>query len=161
MKLPIDLKIDPTLDLVLQREIDVPRELVWQAWTDPKHYPHWFCPRPWAVSRAEIDLRPGGRFSNVMRSPEGVEMPENVGCILEVVPNERLVWTDSVQPDYRPSDKGFMTAYILLEAIPAGTRYTAIVLHKDEASVKQHAEMGFHDGWGKALDQLVEYVKTW
>ena len=78
------IKPDPKLDLVLERVIDVPRELVWTAWTTPKHLKHWFCPRPWTITECEIDLRPGGIFRSVMRSPEGQEFP-NIGCYLEVV----------------------------------------------------------------------------
>jgi hypothetical protein len=65
------VKPDPKLDLVLERVIDVPRELVWAAWTRPEHVKHWLTPRPWTVSECEIDLRPGGMFRFVMRSPEG------------------------------------------------------------------------------------------
>src|SRR5262249_41291314 len=94
---PAVIKPDPKLDLVLERVIDVPRELVWTAWTTPKHLLPWFCPKPWTTIDCEIDLRPGGIFRSVMRSPEGKEFP-NVGCYLEVVPHERLIWTDALLP---------------------------------------------------------------
>ncbi len=150
---------DPRLDLVLQREIEVPRELVWAAWTQPEHLRQWFTPAPWKVSDCEIDLRPGGVFHTTMVSPEGEEFP-NAGCYLEVVPTERLVFTDALLPGYRPAEQPFMTAVILLEAIGTGTRYTAIAMHRDEESRKQHEEMGFMEGWGKALEQLVALVRT-
>lgn len=157
---------DPALDLVLERVIDVPRELVWAAWTQPEHLRHWFTPRPWTVSDVEIDLRPGGIFRTVMRSPEGQEFL-NIGCYLEVVSNERLVWTDALLPGFRPAAvtsgschvEGFFTAVIELRPEGSGTRYTATALHRDQAGCRQHAEMGFYDGWGTVLDQLVEYVK--
>jgi uncharacterized protein YndB with AHSA1/START domain len=152
-------KPDPKLDLVLERVIDVPRELVWAAWTKPEHVSQWFTPRPWTVSDCEIDLRPGGIFRTVMRSPDGKEFP-NVGCYLEVVPNERLVWTDALLPGYRPSEKPFFTAIVTLEVQGTGTKYTAIAIHRDEAGRKRHEEMGFHSGWATALDQLVAYAKT-
>lgn len=152
-------KPDPKLDLVLERIIDVPRELVWKAWTQPEHVKVWFTPRPWTVTDCEIDLRPGGMFRTTMRSPEGKEFP-NVGCYLEVVPNERLVWTDALLPGYRPSENPFFTAVVTMEKHGKGTRYVAIAIHRDEAGRKSHEEMGFHDGWGKALDQLVAYVKA-
>lgn len=153
------LKPDPELDLVLERIVDVPRELVWTAWTKPEHVSKWFTPAPWTVSDCEIDLRPGGVFRFVMRSPEGKEFP-NIGCYLEVIPNERLVWTDALLPGYRPSENPFMTAIIALETHGAGTRYTAMAIHRDAAARQRHEEMGFHDGWGKVLDQLVAYVKA-
>lgn len=152
------IKPDPKLDLVLERVVDVPRELVWKAWTTPEHLLPWFCPRPWTTIDCEIDLRPGGIFRTVMRSPEGQEFP-NVGCYLEVVPNERLIWTDALLPGYRPSPEPFMTAVLTLEPSGAGTRYVATAIHRDEAGRKKHEEMGFHEGWGTVIDQLVDYVK--
>ncbi len=151
-------KPDPKLDLVLERVVDVPRELVWAAWTKPEHIVHWFAPKPWTTTHCEIDLRPGGILSFTMRSPEGKDFP-NIGCILEVVPQARLVWTDALLPGYRPSQKPFFTAVIALEQQGKGTRYTATAIHRDEAGRKQHEAMGFHQGWGQCLDQLVAYSK--
>ncbi len=155
---------DPKLDLVLERVVDVPRELVWQAWTMPEHVKKWFAPAPWTTVDCEIDLRPGGLFRTVMRSPEGQEFPGD-GCYLEIVKNEKLVWTSALLPGYRPvlqPESGadmLFTAVILLETHEKGTKYTAIAIHKDEADKRNHEEMGFHDGWGKCLDQLVALVK--
>jgi len=150
---------DPRLDLVLERVIEVPRELVWAAWTKPEHLSKWFTPAPWTVADCEIDLRPGGIFRTIMRSPEGKDFPIT-GCYLEVVSLERLVWTDALLPGYRPSAEPFFTAVVTLEPRGKGSRYTAMALHRDEAGRKRHEEMGFHDGWGKALDQLVAHART-
>lgn len=152
-------KIDPKLDLVLEREIDVPPELVWRAWTEPQHLMKWFTPKPWQTVECEIDLRPGGIFRTVMRSPEGQDM-NNIGCCLEVVEKRKLVFTDALLPGFRPRDDGFFTGLVLIDPIKIGTKYTAIAVHKDEASRKTHEEMGFHSGWGTALDQLVAHAKT-
>lgn len=154
---------DPRLDLVLERIVDVPRELVWIAWTTPEHIKKWFTPAPWTTIDCEIDLRPGGIFSTVMRSPEGQEFP-NIGCYLEVIKNEKLVWTSALAPGYRPashpSEPGIpFTAVISLEPHGKGTKYTALAIHRDEAGRKKHEEMGFHAGWGKALEQLVAVAK--
>jgi uncharacterized protein YndB with AHSA1/START domain len=111
------------------------------------------------IHKTEIDLRSGGILSFTMRSPEGKDFP-NTGCILEVVPQERLVWTDALLPGYRPSQKPFFSAVIALEKQGKGTRYTATAIHRDEAGRKQHEEMGFYEGWGQCLDQLVAYSKT-
>ena len=53
----------PGLDLILERVVDVPRELVWRAWTTPEHLMKWFTPVPWKTIACEIDLRPGGPTS--------------------------------------------------------------------------------------------------
>lgn len=159
-------KPDPKLDLVLERVVDVPPAKVWAAWTQPGHIVRWFTPAPWETTECRIDLRPGGEFLTVMRSPEGKEFP-NVGCFLEIVPGTLLVWTNALLPGFRPANAPvddhcgdfLFTASIRLEPKGKGTRYVAHVLHRDEKGRRQHEEMGFHDGWGKALDQLVEHAK--
>jgi uncharacterized protein YndB with AHSA1/START domain len=160
---------DPKLDLVLERIVDIPRELVWRAWTTPEYIKQWFTPAPWRTIDCEIDLRPGGIFRTVMRSPEGEEFPD-VGCYLEIIPNEKLVWTNALAPGFRPAVRKLgsdgrdcsellFTGAILLEPHGYGTKYTALGIHENEAGRTRHAEMGFHEGWGKALDQLVDLVK--
>jgi uncharacterized protein YndB with AHSA1/START domain len=94
-----------------------------------------------------------------MRSPEGQEFP-NVGCYLDVVPNRRLIWTDTLLPGFRPAPKPFFTGALYLEPSGSGTRYTAIAIHGDEATRNSHEEMGFHDGWATVLDQLVAHIKA-
>jgi uncharacterized protein YndB with AHSA1/START domain len=162
-------KPDPKLDLVLERVVDVPKELVWRAWTEPEHLMKWFTPVPWLTVDCEIDLRPGGIFRTVMRSPDGQEFP-NLGCYLEVVKNKKLTWTNALEPGFRPAGAYtrdpaecgaiVFTAVITLESLGKGTKYTALAMHKDEDGRKRHADMGFYDGWGKALDQLVAHAKT-
>jgi uncharacterized protein YndB with AHSA1/START domain len=154
-----DDRYDPSLDLVLERVVDVPRRLVWMAWTQPAHVKKWFAPPPWTTVDCEIDLRPGGVFRTVMRSPEGRDFP-NVGCYLELVENERIVWTDALAPGYRPSLEPFFTAILTFEDHAGGTKYIARALHKDLADRKTHEGMGFLDGWGRCLDQLVAAMKS-
>jgi uncharacterized protein YndB with AHSA1/START domain len=149
---------DPKLDLVLERVVDVPPSLIWAAWTKPEHLRKWFAPAPWTIADCEVDLRPGGVFRFVLVSPDGEESP-SIGCFLEVVPNERLVWTDALLPGYRPSLNPFFTAVVTLEPRGEGTRYTAIAIHRDAATRQQHEDMGFHEGWGQTLDQLVALAK--
>lgn len=151
-------EINPETDLILERTVDVRPEVVWRAWTQPEHVKQWFTPKPWETIACEIDLRPGGRFSTTMRSPDGTEFP-NVGCYLEIVPNRKLAWTDALLPGFRPSLEPFMSAVILLEPDGSGTRYTAIALHANAEARRKHEEMGFLDGWSTALDQLVAYMK--
>lgn len=156
-------RVDPKLDLVLERVVDVPRELVWAAWTTPDHVKQWFTPAPWTTVECEIDLRPGGIFRTVMRSPAGQDYPHG-GCYLEVVENERLVWTELLQAGFRPASGAAevpaLTAIISLASHGSGTKYTAHAMHRDEANRARHEKMGFHEGWGTALDQLVAFVKS-
>ncbi|WP_326563913.1 SRPBCC family protein [Micromonospora peucetia] len=153
--------VNPDLDLVLERTVDVAPELVWKAWTTPELIVRWFAPRPWSTSSCEIDLQPGGRFNTVMRSPEGEDYP-STGCILVVEEGSTLVFTSGLGPGFRPQvvtgDFPF-TAVIRIEPAGNGTRYTATAVHADASAKKSHEEMGFAEGWSAALDQLVEVVK--
>ena len=155
---------DPELDLVLERHVDVAPELIWRAWTEPELLREWFCPRPYETTLCEIDLRPGGRFRTVMRSPEGEEA-DDTGCYLDVVVGERLTWTSSLGPGFSPkvadADDLAMTATIELRPDGAGgTHYRAVALHGRPEDRQRHEEMGFAEGWGTALDQLVEAVRA-
>lgn len=144
-------------DLVLTRLIDAPREKLFRAWTEPKLVTQWFAPRPWTTPRAEMDVRPGGASLIVMRSPEGEEFP-NHGVFLEVVRNEKLVFTDAYTSAWVPSPKPFMTAIVTFEDEGGKTRYTARARHWTAEDKAAHEKMGFHEGWGICADQLAALV---
>ena len=155
------------LDLVLERLLDAPRELVWRAYTDPEHLRQWFAPRPYQISECELDPRPGGIFRIRMTGPDGFDTGHgNAGCVLEAVENERLAWTSALAPGYRPAEMGEgcesfpMTAIVTLEDAGEGrTLYRAVALHKDVKDRDTHAEMGFQDGWGTVAGQLEEFAR--
>jgi uncharacterized protein YndB with AHSA1/START domain len=151
----------PTSDreLLLTRLIDAPREKLFRAWTDPELLKQWFAPLPWTTPKAELDVRPGGANLVVMRGPDGNEFP-NRGVYLEIVPNERLVFTDAYSEAWQPSEKPFMTVILTFEDEGGKTRYTARVRHWTVADREAHEKMGFHAGWGICADQLAALVAT-
>jgi uncharacterized protein YndB with AHSA1/START domain len=144
-------------ELVLTRIIDAPREKLFRAWTDPELLKQWFAPLPYTTPHAEMDVRPGGSSLIVMRGPDGNEFP-NRGVYLEVVENERLVFTDAYTKAWEPSEKPFMTVVLTFEDEGGKTRYTARVLHWVVADREMHEKMGFHEGWGQCADQLAALV---
>jgi uncharacterized protein YndB with AHSA1/START domain len=150
---------NPETDLKLERILDVPPELVWKAWTTPEHLQQWFVPKPWTITHCEIDLRVGGVFATTMRSPEGQEFPNPGGCYLEIIENRKLVFTDALQPGFRPAATPFFTAILELEPHGTGTKYTAYALHRDTEGREKHEQMGFHEGWGMVAGQMVEEIK--
>jgi uncharacterized protein YndB with AHSA1/START domain len=158
-----NISIDPKLDLILERNVDVKPEFIWKAWTDPKLLMQWFCPRPWMTIECEMDLRPGGQFRSVMQSPDGQTFP-NTGCFLEIETGKKLVWTSVLLPGFRPApekegDLPF-TAVVTIEPNgKGGTLYTAIAIHQNEDGKKRHEQMGFHEGWGAAFEQMMELSK--
>ena len=149
----------PTSDreLVLTRIIDAPREKLFRAWTDPALLKQWFAPLPYTTPVAELDVRPGGANLIVMRDKQGNEFP-NRGVYLEIVENERLVFTDAYSEAWQPSQKPFMTVIVTFAAEGGKTRYTARVRHWTVADRETHEKMGFHAGWGQCADQLTALV---
>lgn len=156
------------LDLVLDRTIDAPIDLVWKAYTDPQHLKKWFAPKPYETSECELDLRPGGIFRIRMVGPDGFDTGHgNAGCVLEVVEGERLTWTSSLGPGYRPAEMGEgcesfpMTAIVTFADAGNGkTRYKAVALHKSAADKEMHEKMGFQEGWGTVAGQLEEFARS-
>ncbi len=159
------LAFNPELDLKLEKVVDLPVEKIWLAWTTPEYLKQWFCPLPWRTTECEIDLRPGGRFFTVMESPEGEKHSAN-GCYLEIINNRSLIWTDALGPEFRPSNKpnqclnDFFTGGIVLEPLDGMTKYTAFGLHASKEVKAKHEEIGFKEGWGAALDQLIQLMKS-
>jgi uncharacterized protein YndB with AHSA1/START domain len=154
--------VDPKLDIVFERFIDAPTRLVWEALTRPEHLKEWYMPRAWGrVSRAEMDVRPGGIFSIDITTADGHEVP-NLGCVLEAVPMERLVWTSMLFPGYRPAvfDDVPITAIITMESVGTGTRYVFTALHRNEADLEENRTSGWQQGTEIAIEQLVAHVES-
>lgn len=161
--------VDDKLDLILERTIDVTPDKLWRALVEPELVKRWFTPAPWKTVDCAIDLRVGGKFYTVMQSPEGQNFPGN-SCFLEIVPEKRLVWTAALAPGFRPAapagegakecDAIIFTCVVTLQAEGGNTRYHVHVMHGTEAHMKAHAEMGFHEGWGTCLTQMIGVAKT-
>ena len=150
--------LDPDTDLSFTRTLAVPRQLIWECWTEPKHIPHFFIPAPHKVTAVDIDLRVGGRF-NTTFDVEG-NVVDNKGVYLDVVQGQKLVFTDAYNEGWKPAPEPFMTAILLLADAPGGgTTYTAMARHRNADSRKAHEEMGFFDGWGTVATQLETYAK--
>jgi uncharacterized protein YndB with AHSA1/START domain len=150
----------PDRTLTLTRTLNAPRAAVWRCWTESALLTQWFTLKPWTTPHAELDVRPGGANYVLMRGPDGSEHP-NHGVYLDVVPGERLVFTDAYVRAWEPSAKPFMTVVLTLaDADPGRTHYTAQVHHWTVDDKRQHEEMGFESGWGQATTQLEELART-
>lgn len=153
-------------DLVLERVLDAPRDLVWKAFSTPEHLRQWWAPRPYQTPECEMDLRPGGKFYTRMTGPDGFDV-KATGCFLEVVAGEKVVWTSALGENFRPNEfasddcGGFpFTAIMTFEETGDGkTRYRAVAMHRNAADRETHAAMGFHDGWGTCADQLGQVAR--
>ncbi len=140
--------------LSITRTIKAPRPIVWRCWTEAELLKQWFCPKPWSVPEADIEIKAGGRMNIVMAGPNGERM-ENIGSYLEVAPLERLVFTDAYSEGFMPRPTSFMTG--IVELSDDGEDQTKMIWsarHSNEDDVKKHLEMGFEAGWNAAADQL-------
>jgi len=147
-----------TLSIV--RRINAPREIVWRCWTQPELLKAWYCPKPWRVIEASLDLRPGGRANTVFEGPNG-ERHDNNGICLEIVPMERLVFTDAFTEGFLPKDGApFMTGFVHLSDAPnGGTDMHWGARHWTAEDTAKHEAMGFEAGWSAAAAQLDELAQ--
>ncbi len=148
--------------LVLARTLDATPHNLFRAWTEPALIKQWFTPKPVETTECSIDLRPGGAFRTIMKMPDG-QLHPNVGCILEVIPDEKLVFTSALSAGFRPNPAPFLAFTAILTFADAGngqTAYVARALHGTAEDSQRHAAMGFHDGWNAATSQLEAVAKT-
>lgn len=149
------------LTLSIERRISAPRSVVWRCWTEPGLLRQWYCPKPWRVTEAEIDLKPGGRMNVAMGGPDGEAIAVK-GCLLAVETERRLVFTDAFTEGYMPQPDSFMTGVVEFEDAEGGSatamRWSA--RHATEDAVKRHLDMGFEAGWNAAADQLDELAAS-
>ena len=147
-------------DLVISRLVRAPRALLWRAWTTPEMLKDWWCPRPWTTEVRAFELRPGGAFHTFMSGPDG-GTSDNPGCFVEIVAQERLVFTTALLGGWRPGVPWMpMTAAITMADEADGTRYVAHVMHPDRPTRDRHEQMGFFDGWNTCIDQLEVFAQA-
>lgn len=145
--------------LVLTRLIDAAPEKVYRCWTEPDLLKQWFAPKPWTTPKVSMNLRPGGGNVITMADEKGAEYA-NAGQYLEIVPNQRLVFTDAYVGEWVPSEKPFFTAVITFDNEGGRTRYTAKAVHWTREARDQHEKMGFQEGWGLCAAQLEVLART-
>ncbi len=148
--------------VVLERTFDVPVEVIWQMWTQPEHFKHWYGPNGFTVPVVEMDVRVGGKhlFCMEMQTPDGSMKMWSTGEYTEVVPNERLVYIDSMA-DEQGNVIEMNTEYptttkvtVLLEDLGGRTRM--VMMH---AGVPTDDD-GASAGWSQSFEKLTDYLAT-
>jgi len=133
--------------IVIERTIDAPRELVFEAWTDPKHLVHWFhADETWTTPHARTDVRPGGAFSIGFASPDGKSDFDFAGHYDEIDPPSKLVFT---LDDGRP---------VTVTLTEAGKNKTHLRL--EFAMETTNSEEQQRHGWTLMVVHLGEYLAT-
>jgi len=144
--------------LVMQRIFDAPREDVWEALTDPRQVAKWYGGAGFENPVCEMDVRPGGRWRHVMRTPDGSEHALEF-VFVEVVKPERLAWrsTDRGATLGGPHDN-LMT--VTLEAAGRKTRWKLVVRFPSMADREAARRMGFATVLSEGTDKLNALVTT-
>ena len=144
--------------IVITRVFDVPRELVWKAWTEPEHFARWYGPKGFSTPVCRIDLRVGGKYLNCMRSPEGQDF-WTTGVFREIVAPERLVMTASradkdgnVDADW----PGETQISVTFEEDDGRTKVTLEHVGMPAGTGRDMAEAGWNESLDKLADVLAE-----
>lgn len=147
---------EKTNDFTVSRLIKAPRSVLWKAWTIPEHLEKWWCPAPLTCQVLSLAPHTGGAFHLLMRDPRGEEMSQT-GAFLEIVSEERIIFTTALTDEWRPAASPLpITAIITMRDERNGTRYETRVLYKNEEERRKLGEMRFEAGWSAAIDQLSE-----
>jgi uncharacterized protein YndB with AHSA1/START domain len=141
---------EPLHELSVSILIDAALDQCWRVWTE--RFTEWWCPKPWTTEIVEHDLRAGGRSAIIMRGPNGEEFP-NEGVFLEVIPAQKVVFTDAFHAGWVPHE-AFMVGMMTFAEEGGQTRYTASARHWSAEAMKKHEEMGFHPGWDMVAGQF-------
>jgi uncharacterized protein YndB with AHSA1/START domain len=145
------------LEIAMTREFDAPRHLVFDAMTRPEHVRRWFGCDAFTLPICEIDLRAGGAYRFVMRSPDGSESTLQ-GVYREIVRPERVVFVERILMPGFTSDEYQVTS--TFDEISSRTRLTTTILHNSKANRDGHLNSGIEKGVAPAYDRLAELVAT-
>ena len=149
--------------VVIERIFDAPQELIWQLWTKAEDFAKWYGPTGFTVPVADMDMRVGGKRLICMASPDGSMKMWTTGEYTEIVPNERLVYTESMSDEdgniMSPSAMGMPEGYpevtqVTVQLEELGGRTKMVMIH---AGVP--AESGAAGGWGQAFDKLEAHIE--
>jgi uncharacterized protein YndB with AHSA1/START domain len=144
-------------EIVLSRVLDAPRELVYRAWTDPKHVTQWFAPKDFTCETVAIDVRVGGLWRFLYLGPNGVKLDKRIE-FLEMKAPERIVFDYGSDKD---ADPGRFRCTITFDAQSDGK--TVVTMRQIHPTKEQRdATVGFGAvaiGY-TTMDKLAEHLKT-
>jgi len=161
--------------VVIERVFDAPRNLVWQAWTDPEMVKKWWGPKDFWAPVVKIDLKVGGKYIFAMHGPAGSEFDKDMysaGEYKEIVDSEKLVVTDYFSDEngnkVDPKEYGMQGDFpseqevtVRFEDAGEGKTKLSIEYPKPETEEQMKAMLasGMKEGWSTSLDKLAEALK--
>ena len=167
---PAPAKQAPEFEFIIKREFNAPRERVWKAWTDAKSLGKWWGPKGFDIVSVKLDLRPGGTFHYLLRSPDGQDMWGKF-IFREIVPLERLVFVVSfsdaegglTRHPMSPDWPLMMLSIITFTDAGAGktritVRWVAYEATEAERKVFEAGAESMRQGWTGTFDRLDDYL---
>lgn len=144
--------------LVMTRQFSAPREVVWKVMTQPQFVQRWYGGHGFSNPRCEMDVRPGGRWSHLMRTPDGSEFPAEF-VFLEVVPPQRLVWRSADFETSSGAHCNVMTVTLTEGADADTTEWRLVVRFKTLDDREAAGSIGFVDVLSQGCERVEELVK--
>lgn len=140
-------------ELVITRVFDAPRELVFEAFTDPKHGLHWMGPRDYPIVKMEGELKPGGKWRSCLRAKDSGEELWNGGVYREVVAPERLVYTFAWDEESGNTPTETLVT-LTFEDENGKTKMT----FRQAPFASTESRDGHNEGWNSSFDRLDDYL---
>lgn len=147
---------DAARKIIIERIFDVPRELVWEAWTNPEEIVQWWGPNGFTNTLHEMDVRPGGQWRHTMHGPDGTDYPNHTKY-LEVVKPERLVYSLSGE-DKSPCKFHVTVTFDVVGESDEQTKVTLCMLFKTPEIRDEIANSGAIEGGNQTLGRLAEFL---
>jgi len=142
-------------DLTITRVFDAPREVVFAAWTEPEHLKRWWGPRGFTTPACEVDLRVGGAWKIVMRFPDGVNEHIMEAVYREIVPPERIVFSNhALDKDGNRLLEGVTS--VTFADLGGKTKLTLQTCMKGLVPYTDRMLEGMEPGWSQSLERLAE-----
>ncbi len=145
----------PEFDLRFEQQLDLDLDLVWRCWTEVELIKRWHPPMRLEMHECEVDVRPGGEFRTVLRSESGELLPELRRRYVEVLPHERLTFSDRLQAEAGEELSPLFTHRIELEQLGAGVHFRAYAIHATEQERELSQGLGLVETWIEELDRLL------
>ena len=157
-----DTTISKEESVVIERVFDAPISLIWQLWTEPKHFKNWYGPQGFSIPVAKMDVRVGGKRLICMASPDGAMKMWFTGEYREVIPETRLVFTDSMSDEdgnvISPAAMGMPdhpeVTEVIVELEDAGEQTKMVMTHVGVPAGSPGA-----GGWAQAFDKMAAHLE--
>jgi uncharacterized protein YndB with AHSA1/START domain len=144
----------PERTIVIERVFDAPRDLVYSAWTDSAHIDNWWGPSMVTTRTVERDFSVGGYWKYVMEMPGGNGEHSVENRYTEIVPNEKIVWTEMAGGDASNQ----VTVTIIFEDQGGETKITMNILHDSTEQKNQNEQGGMLMGWNMTFNAFKEFL---